>query len=716
MVVNGKAYPYMNLLAEPQRFRVLNAANDRMLNLQLYYAWEPPAPGGMSPDAAGTKCDGTQDATYPCTEVKMIRADGSVINGFQIEGDTRAGGVPDPALSGPAIIQIGTEGGFLPNAVVVNNPAQPVGYDRDPKSMTVGNVVKSNILLGGAERADIVVDLTGVLPGAKFILYNDAPAALPAGDKRYDLYTGNEDLTAMGGAPPTVVGKGPNTRTIMQFRVVADNTNGLAPNATARAGYSQAALEAAIPQAFAAGQDAPLVPQTFYNAAYPAKQVSTNNFGTLFNNTSLTITKADGTTETLPIFQKAIAEEFDVAYGRMSAVLGTEAMIMGNQGQNTFGFTFVDPATEKLPAGVTQIWKITHNGVDTHAIHFHLLNVQVINRVDWAGVIKAPDDNELGWKETVRMNPLEDIILAVRAKVPPLPPTWAALGGVPDSVRPKDPTQPLGSMMNFTQPWPYVHDNPKTQPSEFNVDDPNPTNTMNELTNFGWEYTWHCHILGHEENDMMRPLVLTSAGAIVNDTQAPKVTAAQSPAANAAGWNRTNVTVTVTAVDVGTAGVQSITINGVVQPGSNTGTASYVVTTATQGITKVTYSAKDNNNNVSPTATYSVKIDSVPLAWAPATSKLPSGVPTATVKGTAVTLSGRVVVPPPTSAAQSPIDTTGLYSMTGPSPASGTFTLKADGTFSFGRTKLPAGTYAVTLTVKDQAGNPLVASLSFVIK
>jgi titin len=27
------------------------------------------------------------------------------------------------------------------------------------------------------------------------------------------------------------------------------------------------------------------------------------------------------------------------------------------------------------------------------------------------------------------------------------------------------------------------------------------------MTNFGWEYVWHCHLLGHEENDMMRPMV-----------------------------------------------------------------------------------------------------------------------------------------------------------------------------------------------------------------
>ena len=34
----------------------------------------------------------------------------------------------------------------------------------------------------------------------------------------------------------------------------------------------------------------------------------------------------------------------------------------------------------------TQLWKITHNGVDTHPIHFHLFNVQVINRVGWDGM------------------------------------------------------------------------------------------------------------------------------------------------------------------------------------------------------------------------------------------------------------------------------------------------------------------------------------------
>ena len=83
----------------------------------------------------------------------------------------------------------------------------------------------------------------------------------------------------------------------------------------------------------------------------------------------------------------------------------------------------------------TQIWKITHNGVDTHPIHFHLFNVQLINRVAWDNAVRPPDANELGWKETVRVDPLEDTIVAMRPVAPTLP------FEVPNSIRPIDPTQ-----------------------------------------------------------------------------------------------------------------------------------------------------------------------------------------------------------------------------------------------------------------------------------
>ena len=94
----------------------------------------------------------------------------------------------------------------------------------------------------------------------------------------------------------------------------------------------------------------------------------------------------------------------------------------------------------------TQIWKITHNGVDTHTIHFHLFNVQVINRVGWDGAIRPPDANELGWKESVRMNPLEDAIVALRPTLPVLP------FKIPDSQRPIDVTRPTTASITTFDP------------------------------------------------------------------------------------------------------------------------------------------------------------------------------------------------------------------------------------------------------------------------
>ena len=189
----------------------------------------------------------------------------------------------------------------------------------------------------------------------------------------------------------------------------------------------------------------------------------------------------------MPLQPKAIQELFEMDYGRMNATLGVEMPITNSTIQTTIPYGYIDPPTELLKDGEPQIWKITHNGVDTHAIHFHLFDVQVINRVGWDGAVRPPDANELGWKETVKMNPLEDAIVALRPqKQANLP--WP----LPNSIRPLDVTRPIGSDMGF-----------------FGVNpDGNPVTVLNQMINFGWEYVWHCHLLGHEENDMMRPSLL----------------------------------------------------------------------------------------------------------------------------------------------------------------------------------------------------------------
>jgi hypothetical protein len=195
-----------------------------------------------------------------------------------------------------------------------------------------------------------------------------------------------------------------------------------------------------------------------------------------------------GSTTCDTLDHKAIQELFTVDYGRMNATLGTELPNVNFTNQTTIPLGYVDPATEIIRQGDTQLWKITHNGVDSHFIHFHLFNVQVINRVGWDGSIRQIDPNEAGWKDTVRMNPLEDITVALQPITPVLP------FPVPNSVRLLDVTSTPGSSGNppFSNLDPYSNAG---------------VQTTNELQNFGWEYVWHCHILGHEENDMMRPII-----------------------------------------------------------------------------------------------------------------------------------------------------------------------------------------------------------------
>ena len=101
---------------------------------------------------------------------------------------------------------------------------------------------------------------------------------------------------------------------------------------------------------------------------------------------------------------KAIQELFENDYGRMNAFLGVELPFTNGMNQTTIPYAVHRPGhrdhqrhcrSAMTPIGSladgTQIWKITHNGVDTHPIHFHLFNVQVINRVGWDGAIKPPD-------------------------------------------------------------------------------------------------------------------------------------------------------------------------------------------------------------------------------------------------------------------------------------------------------------------------------------
>jgi FtsP/CotA-like multicopper oxidase with cupredoxin domain len=457
-IVNGTAYPYMDVQPTTYRFRILNACNDRFVNLQLYVA-DPTittGPGvGKEVKMVDAQLVNTAGTVWPASWA--VQTPGMIPDII----DGRPGGLPDPALRGPSMVQIGTEGGLMSTPVVLENI--PVGYVQNKRDITVGSIGpdEHTLLLGCAERGDILIDFSQ-FAGKTIILYNDAPAPVPAGDPRYDYYTGDPDNTGTGGAPTTMPGFGPNTRTIMQFRV------GGTANGTA---LDVAGLTTTLAAQYATtGLPAPIVPRGMTPGVNVAR----------ISDTSLTV---NGVSK--PLQPKAIQELFD-QYGRMNATLGVEKPFTTSVIQTTIPYGMADPATEVLPDGDTQLWKITHNGVDTHAIHFHLFNVQVVNRVGWDGAIRLPEDNEMAWKDTVRMNPLEDIIVALSPKTPAVP------FKLTNCVRPLDPALPANHMFTTT-----VDPNGNPVPAY-----PNAT------VNFGAEYTWHCHLLGHEENDMMRPIMV----------------------------------------------------------------------------------------------------------------------------------------------------------------------------------------------------------------
>ncbi len=489
-LVNGTAYPTTSLEPKSYRFRILNAANDRFWNLQWYVA--DPRTGTDS-----------EVALNPA-ELAAAQLDPVVFP------------TPDTTWSpvGPSWIQIGTEGGFLPAPVVV--PNQPITWITDPTRFDVGNVDKHAMLLAPAERADVIVDFSQ-FAGKTLILYNDAPAAFPARVPSYDYYTGYPDMSPNG--PSAILpGYGPNTRTIMQVKIAG----------TAASAFNLTALKNAFKHqangsgVFEAGQHPIIVGQAAYNSAYGtnfaasswcnAPGSTTNSCdgmariseqgGDLFSFNTL---RAPNAKLQIKLEPKAIHDEMNAAsfdeFGRMTANLGLEATPATPGLQNIVLYPYVNPSTElidatNLPradvkvtpistADGTQIWKITHNGVDTHPIHFHLYDVQILNRVTWDNIIIPTEASELGWKDTIRVSPLEDTIVALRPIIPTFP------FEIPNSIRLLNPMMPAGSTTMFN-----------------NMDaGGNPTAAIeNQLVNFGWEYVYHCHILSHEEMDMMRPV------------------------------------------------------------------------------------------------------------------------------------------------------------------------------------------------------------------
>jgi spore coat protein A len=294
--------------------------------------------------------------TWPFLEVERRRYRFRFLNGCQ----SRFLILDFSGIPGVEVWQIGNEGGFL---------AAPV-------NLSAGNA--NRLLMGLAERADMIVDFTNV-PLGNHVLANVGPD---------EPFGGGEPPDDFDTADPETTGQ------IMQFRVVP-----------------------------AVGVDDSTLPQFLQLPA---------------------ITPLPTEASTRPL---ALIEEMSGFFedAPAEALLGTVADGVLTKRK------WMDPVTENPTIGATEVWEIYNTTADAHPMHIHEIVFEVVDReglvledeevltpIQLDGNITPPEAWESGFKDTVIAYPGQ--VTRVKAR--------------------------------FTTPGQFV---------------------------------WHCHIVEHEDNEMMRP-------------------------------------------------------------------------------------------------------------------------------------------------------------------------------------------------------------------
>jgi spore coat protein A, manganese oxidase len=159
----------------------------------------------------------------------------------------------------------------------------------------------------------------------------------------------------------------------------------------------------------------------------------------------------------------------------------------------------------------TEVWRIVNMTGDAHPIHLHLVSFQVKSRqaFDAEGYDKAWNAAFLGGKAPSEPNGPP---LAYKAPGTTLPDGSTLVGGNPD-VTPFLKGKPTPAAPK-ERGW---KDTVQMMPEEvteiivrFSPNDETPDFPFDATAPLG--YVWHCHILEHEENDMMRRYTVMPAG------------------------------------------------------------------------------------------------------------------------------------------------------------------------------------------------------------
>jgi spore coat protein A len=373
MVVNGVSWPQLDVEPDVYRFRLLNGSNSRFLNLAMF---EVTGPG---PDGIYGTADDTLGAELP-------------------------------------FYQIGAEQSLLPAVVMVSTGFKTVlpGNGKIP-TLTAAASPDEALLMGLAERADVLVDFSQVDPGTVIRMVNTAPDA-PFG--------GFPDVPA----DPATTGQ------VMQFLVTADDL--------------------AVGEAATAPQDLKLkLPDLNDRANGPPIKNSTRDLA-LLEEESLQICATirpngqivydpDATPDPNNPGTCVITTTGTLA---ASAPFAPKAAVLGINGSTPTPTVTLwsDPIETNPGLGDTETWELWNWSADAHPIHLHLVKFKVVDREPFDPVTAAlqgarpPEATEAGWKDTVIAYPGE-------------------------------------------------------------------VTRVNATFDIAGLYVWHCHIVEHEDNEMMVP-------------------------------------------------------------------------------------------------------------------------------------------------------------------------------------------------------------------
>ena len=303
--------------------------------------------------------------TWPYLEVERRRYRFRFLDGCQSRFlILDFGGIPEVE-----VWQIGNEGGFL---------AAPVNLTADH-----GN----RLLMGLAERADVIVDFTNV-PAGNHVLANVGP------DEPFGGGAPGDDFDV---ADPGTTGQ------ILQFRVVP-----------------------------ALGVDDSTPPQ-------------------FLKLPELTPLPAAVVTRQLALIEEASEgadEEGEEVEGPVEALLGTVAAGVWTKRK------WMDPVTENPAIGATEIWEIYNTTADAHPMHIHEIAFEVVNR--------------------------ERLVLNAEGEV-------------------AEPIQ-LDGTVTLAEPEPW-----ETGFKDTVIAYPGQVTRVRAHFPTAGQFVWHCHIVEHEDNEMMRP-------------------------------------------------------------------------------------------------------------------------------------------------------------------------------------------------------------------